>query len=169
MKRLIYPALFGLALAGCSQNRSEQELAISPQNTVRQVVITQEPTPPAVTTASVMATVRPLDPRIIYQGELNLAVDDFEQTSPSINRLLVQHGSYLSTAHEERASGQQRQEMTVKVPPTEFAALVAALKSVDSGDAIFGDAPPRIKRPGMAPHRATHAGPAGHERRNGSR
>ncbi|RZK87114.1 MAG: DUF4349 domain-containing protein, partial [Hymenobacter sp.] len=29
--------------------------------------------------------------------------------------------------HEERASGQQRQEMTVKVPPTEFTALVAAL------------------------------------------
>jgi len=54
-------------------------------------------------------------------------VDNFEQASASINRLLVQHGSYLSTAHEERANGQQRQEMTIKVPPTEFAALVAAL------------------------------------------
>jgi hypothetical protein len=127
MKRLIYPALLGLALVGCSQNRSVQELATVVETPVSQSVITQAPAPPAVTIASPVATVRPLDPRVIYQGELNLAVDDFEQASASINRLLVQHGSYLSTAHEERANGQQRQEMTIKVPPTEFAKLVAAL------------------------------------------
>jgi hypothetical protein len=127
MKRLIYPALLGLALVGCSQQRSEQELATTAESPVNQDVITQAPTPVDVTAASPVASVRPLDPHVIYQGELNLAVDNFEQASASINRLLVQHGSYLSTAHEERANGQQRQEMTIKVPPTKFAALVAAL------------------------------------------
>lgn len=131
MKRLIYPALLGLALVGCSQERSAQETATAPEAPVSQSVITQGPTPaPApveVAAAPVTAEVRPLDPHVIYQGELNLAVDDFEQTSATINRLLVRHGSYLSTAHEERANGQQRQEMTIKVPPTQFAALLADL------------------------------------------
>jgi hypothetical protein len=127
MKRLIYPALFGLALAGCSQKRSEQELATTPEPAVSQSVITQAPTPTGVSATPATAEVRPLDPHVIYQGELNLAVDDFEQASATINRLLLRHDSYLSTAHEERANGQQRQEMTIKVPPTKFAALVADL------------------------------------------
>jgi hypothetical protein len=134
MKRLIYPVLFGLALAGCSQKRSEQTAATTPETPVSQSIITQgsapaeqAPAPIEMVAAPSAATIRPLDPHVIYQGELNLAVDDFEQASASINRLLAQHGSYLSTAHEERANGQQRQEMTIKVPPTQFAALVAAL------------------------------------------
>jgi hypothetical protein len=134
MKRLIYPVLFGLALAGCSQERSEQTVATASEAPVNQSIITQGPAPAGQDPAPVeavaapsAATIRPLDPHVIYQGELQLAVDNFEQASASINRLLVQHGSYLSTAHEERANGQQRQEMTIKVPPTQFAALVAAL------------------------------------------
>jgi hypothetical protein len=127
MKRLIYPALLGLALAGCSQKRSEQELVATPETPAVQATISQAPTPETAVATPPLAVVRPLDPHVIYQGELNLAVDDFEQASASINRLLAQHDSYLSTAHEERANGQQRQEMTIKVPPKRFAGLVAAL------------------------------------------
>ena len=56
-----------------------------------------------------------------------MAVDDFEQASDNIDRLLLRHKSYLNTAHETRANGQHRQEMTLKVLPTEFTALVADL------------------------------------------
>jgi hypothetical protein len=66
-------------------------------------------------------------PNVIYQGELDLAVNDFAQASDEIDRLLLCHKSYLSTAHETRANGQHRQEMTLKVLPTEFSALVADL------------------------------------------
>jgi hypothetical protein len=64
---------------------------------------------------------------VIYQGELDLAVDDFKQATTSINHLLEQNGAYLGTAHETRADGQHRQEMTIKVPPAHFVALVTAL------------------------------------------
>ena len=64
---------------------------------------------------------------IVYQGTLDLAVVDFNQATTSINRLLEQHDAYLGTAHETRADGQHRQEMTIKVPPTRFVALVTAL------------------------------------------
>ncbi|MFD1875420.1 DUF4349 domain-containing protein [Hymenobacter bucti] len=134
MKRLIYPALLGLALAGCSQSATEQSTTAPTEPTFNQQVITQGPSPevasPAPEVAAPAAPVpaaRPLGRDVVYQGELNLAVDDFEQVSASINRLLVRHDSYLSTAHEERGNGQQRQEMTIKVPPMEFAALVADL------------------------------------------
>jgi hypothetical protein len=126
MKRLIYPALLGLALVGCSQERSEQEVATAPETSVSQAIITQAPTPVETVVAPPLAA-RQLDRDIVYQGELNLAVDSFEQASANVSRLLVQHDSYLATAHEERANGQQRQEMTIKVPPKEFASLVAAL------------------------------------------
>lgn len=134
MKRLIYPALLGLALVGCSPASTEQKTIAPAEPTLNQSVISQGPTPevaaPAVETTALSApvpTARSLGRDVVYQGELNLAVDDFEQASTGINRLLVRHDSYLSTAHEERANGQQRQEMTIKVPPTEFAALVADL------------------------------------------
>jgi hypothetical protein len=135
MKRLIYPALLGLALAGCSQSSTEQSTATVPEVQVNQPIMTQGPAPevatptaPESTTPAPFAVATPpLDRHVVYHGELDLAVDSFEQASASINRLLVEHGSYLSTAHEERANGQQRQEMTIKVPPNEFAAFVAAL------------------------------------------
>ena len=64
---------------------------------------------------------------IVYQGTLDLAVVDFNQTTTSINRLLEQNDAYLGTAHETRADGQHRQEMTIKMPPAKFVALVTAL------------------------------------------
>ena len=74
-----------------------------------------------------VVTIAPPPRDIIYQGELNLAVDDFNQATTSINYLLTQNQAYLSTAHETRTDGQHRQEMTIKVPPTRFVELVTAL------------------------------------------
>jgi hypothetical protein len=135
MKCLIYPALLGLALAGCSQASTEQSTDTTTESSANQSIMTQGSAPEVATPAAPESTTPapfavatpPLDRHVVYHGELDLAVDSFEQASASINRLLVVHGSYLNTAHEERANGQQRQEMTIKVPPNEFAAFVAAL------------------------------------------
>ncbi|GAB3634445.1 hypothetical protein GCM10027422_00350 [Hymenobacter arcticus] len=94
---------------------------VTPEATPRQAQATAAaPTSAAPTTPTAA-------PNVVYQGELDLAVDDFAQASDNIDRLLLRHKSYLSTAHETRADGQHRQEMTLKVLPTEFAGLVADL------------------------------------------
>ncbi|QKG56631.1 DUF4349 domain-containing protein [Hymenobacter sp. BRD128] len=62
-----------------------------------------------------------------YQGEINLQVDNFEQATSSINQVLDQYGAYPSAAHQTRANGQHYQEMTLKVPATDFLHVVAAL------------------------------------------
>jgi hypothetical protein len=70
----------------------------------------------------------PGQPRsVAYQGEMSLEVDNFEQATASLNQLLDQFGAFPTTAHETRANGQHYQEMTLKVPATEFLHLVAAL------------------------------------------
>ncbi|RZK28403.1 MAG: DUF4349 domain-containing protein, partial [Hymenobacter sp.] len=126
MKRLIYPVLFGLGLAGCSPTSQETTEAPATEVTDNQMV-----TSPAVVHQVAIATpatpASPSTPSVVYQGDLDLAVDDFEQASDNIDRLLLRHKSYLNTAHETRANGQHRQEMTLKVLPTEFTALVADL------------------------------------------
>ncbi|RZK89257.1 MAG: DUF4349 domain-containing protein [Hymenobacter sp.] len=134
MKCLIYPALLGLALAGCSQAKTEYATADDAQPTAAKAPSTTlPPMPAAETSATPAAAVAPAAPiaqpprDIIYQGELDLAVDDFNQATTSINHLLEQNGAYLGTAHETRADGQHRQEMTIKVPPAKFVALLTAL------------------------------------------
>ncbi|MDQ2792971.1 MAG: DUF4349 domain-containing protein, partial [Bacteroidota bacterium] len=64
---------------------------------------------------------------VAYQAELRMAVDDFDKATDRVNELLERHGAYLGTAHETRADGQRRQEMTLQVPPHQFVALVSAL------------------------------------------
>jgi len=67
---------------------------------------------------------------VAYQGEMSLEVDNFEQATTSLNQLLDQFGAFPSTAHETRANDQHYQEMTLKVPATEFLHLVAALSKL---------------------------------------
>jgi hypothetical protein len=131
MKRLIYPALLGLALAGCDSSKYETTAAAPAQTIAAEAKSTALPSMPATDnnvapTASATPVTQP--PRtIVYQGTLDLAVVDFNQATTSINRLLEQNDAYLGTAHETRADGQHRQEMTIKVPPAKFVALVTAL------------------------------------------
>jgi len=131
MKRLIYPALLGLALVGCDRAKEE-----SSTETIAQAAATEATSkslPPIPTTDTIAAPAAPVASviqsphNIIYQGSLDLAVVDFNQATTSINRLLEQNDAYLGTAHETRAEGQHRQEMTIKVPPAKFVALVTAL------------------------------------------
>ena len=123
MKYLFFPVLFGLGLVGCSQTNGPEVQSDTIQKTAD--AARREDQTPALRPTVVAAT--PPSREVIYTGELQLAVDDFDQASAAIDQLLSDHRAYLSTAHETRSDGQHRQEMTVKVPPQEFIPLVAAL------------------------------------------
>lgn len=134
MKRLIFPALLGLALAGCSSSQDEattdaptQAVSTEAQSPALPPMPAAEPAPAPVSAVATAAPVAKPARDIIYQGSLDLAVTDFKQATTRINSLLEQNGAYLGTAHETRADGQHRQEMTIKVPPAHFVALVTAL------------------------------------------
>ena len=134
MKRLIYPALLGLALAGCSQAKEETSTEAVAQSPATEVTSKSLPPMPAATPdtildspASVATSITRPARDVIYQGTLDLAVTDFNQATTSITRLLEQNEAYLTTAHETRADGQHRQEMTIKVLPKNFVTLVTAL------------------------------------------
>lgn len=122
MKHLIFPVLLGLGLVGCSQSANKEPLdsTTNTTSTKQQAEVASERMP----------LVQPPSRNVIYNGELDLAVDDFAQASAGIEALLQQHRAYLSTAHETRADGLHRQEMKIKVHPTEFSALVSALSKL---------------------------------------
>jgi hypothetical protein len=145
MKYLIFSALLGLGLAGCS-SRTESTISTGPDTTA---ATTTQPAPgqspeapepatpvapssadpgamPSVAASPLLDTPRQAR-NVAYQGEMSLEVDNFEQATASLNQLLDQFGAFPSTAHETRANGQHYQEMTLKVPATEFLHLVAAL------------------------------------------
>ncbi|MGI4869842.1 MAG: DUF4349 domain-containing protein [Janthinobacterium lividum] len=119
MKRLILPVLIGLALAGCSQSPERESTALPESSAASKAA-------PVATAVAEPTIGRPAH-AVIYNGEMELSVDDFDKTSASIEQLLKEHRAYLSTSHETRANGQHRQEMTLKVWPTEFLPLVTAL------------------------------------------
>jgi hypothetical protein len=145
MKYLIFSALLGLGLAGCSPS-TESVTSTGPDTapaTATQPAPDQSPealepattvgsgstdpgTTPNTTATPILATPRQTR-SVAYQGEMSLEVDDFEQATARLNQLLDQFGAFPSTAHETRANDQHYQEMTLKVPAAEFLHLVAAL------------------------------------------
>lgn len=138
MKKLLYPALLGLVLCACEAKRETTtvEAPVAEATTVS--------TAPEPTTANAVAlTPPPASARtVVYHGEMSMAVDDFEQASAGIQRLLQQHQVLLNTAHETRADGQHRQDMTLKIRPDEFVPFVAALSQlghVDNKDLSSAD------------------------------
>ncbi|MBO2009261.1 DUF4349 domain-containing protein [Hymenobacter negativus] len=131
MKYLIFPVLLGLGLVGCSQSKEEATLpdlqttaAPAPTDSVAAPIASGSQT---TDLPSLPAQPNPVAHTVVYEGKLELAVNNFEKASPKIDSLVNIHGAYLATAHETRADGLLRQEMTIKVPPTKFVALVAAL------------------------------------------
>ncbi len=131
MKRLILPALLGLALAGCDSSKNETSIDAPAQTIGSEVKSpTLSPMPVAEPEAASVAAVAKPSRDIIYQGELELTVIDFNQATTRINQLLELHDAYLSTAHETRANGQHSQEMTIKVVPGKFVELVTALSQL---------------------------------------
>ena len=137
MKYLIIPVLLGLGLAGCSQSKSDEtvaepksasQLRHSPVATVgASSGPLAAPTPPEHPTEAVATAKVQLGHSVAYQAELKMAVDDFDKVTDRVNDLLERHEAYLSSAHETRAEGQRRQEMTLQVSPRQFITLVAAL------------------------------------------
>ena len=139
MKSLIIPVLLGLGLAGCSQSKSDEIVAdAAPSAQVQSVPAAVEAASSAPITApaadnraaapEAVATARAQPGHsVAYQAELRMAVDDFDKATDRVNQLLERHEAYLGTAHETRADGQRRQEMTLQVPPRQFVALVSAL------------------------------------------
>ncbi|RTQ52345.1 DUF4349 domain-containing protein [Hymenobacter gummosus] len=131
MKRLLYPALLGLALAGCAQAEKEESTAAetSPlEAAAASEPATAETTPAPLQPHKVAGLTRfPAGRSVIYHGDLRLRVDNFEQTTDRLDQLLAQHEAVLGTAHETRTDGQHQQELTIKVPPRHFLPLVSAL------------------------------------------
>ncbi|MDO7873941.1 DUF4349 domain-containing protein [Hymenobacter sp. ASUV-10] len=132
MKKLLYPVLLGLVLTACEAKReTASEVSVAESAAPAPASPTSEPAAELAAPAAAPTPVSQPDARaVIYHGELNMAVDDFEQASAGIHRLLQQHRVLLSTAHETRADGQHRQEMTLKIPPAEFVPFVAALSQL---------------------------------------
>lgn len=130
MKYLIFPVLLGLGLVGCSQSKEDASVA-EPQTTAAPAP-TESPAA-SVAPASQEPESQPVAQQqavaraVVYEGKLNLVVNNFEKASPKIDSLISLHGAYLATAHETRSDGLVRQDMTIKVPPTKFVPLVAAL------------------------------------------
>ena len=138
MKYLMIPVLLGLGLAGCSQAKSDEAVAETPPTyqarrapaapATASPTLTATPTTSAEQPAEVVATAKAQPGHsVAYQAELKMAVDDFDRATDHVNELVERHGAYLGSAHETRADGQRRQEMTLQVPPRQFVALVAAL------------------------------------------
>ena len=138
MKFLIIPVLLGLGLAGCSQSKSDETIADArPEYPARRAPVAATAVASAPAATPTAAVEQPAEAvaiakvqaghSVAYQAELRMAVDDFDKATDRVNELLERHGAYLGTAHETRADGQRRQEMTLQVPPRQFVALVSAL------------------------------------------
>lgn len=139
MKRLIYPALLGLALAGCAQADKEDRTA--DYSSAEPTAPTETPAAPAnadfsapsgisanATPAATAGLTRfQTGHSVIYHGEMSLGVENFEQTTARLDQLLADYEAVLGTANESRANGQHRQELTLKVKPEKFLPLVSAL------------------------------------------
>jgi hypothetical protein len=155
MKRLLFPALLGLALAGCAQQEKAEPAAElssdvqagspAPGSTAAEPSLadtaTADPTNPAP--GQVGLTRHPAGRSIIYHGDLHLRVEQFEQTTERLDQLLAEHGAVLGTAHETRANGQHQQDLAIKVPAKNFLRLVSAigrLGHIDSKDIASSDA-----------------------------
>ena len=64
---------------------------------------------------------------LIYHAELRLKVPSLPRASARLDTLVRANGGYLSAATETREDGEWRQQMTIRVRPARFHALMAAL------------------------------------------
>ncbi|MBF9144011.1 DUF4349 domain-containing protein [Hymenobacter properus] len=137
MKNLIFPVLLGLGLVGCAQSAKDEQVETGPQTVASQQqnepaagpATTQGTNVLAAASSGAAALPSPAAPArtVVYEGKMELAVNNFERASTGIDSLLNAHGAYLNDAHETRHDGRPHQQMTIKVPPAHFAPLVAAL------------------------------------------
>ncbi|OWP63300.1 hypothetical protein CDA63_09750 [Hymenobacter amundsenii] len=127
--------LLGLMLAGCAQS-AETEM-VEPTETAAVPAPTNLLAPaPAVgptETASPAPEVplarlwRTAGHPVIYQGTMELEVDDFTTASARLDTVLIQRGAYLTNALETTDTGRHQQVLTIRVPSAQFLALTSAL------------------------------------------
>ncbi|MBF9237518.1 DUF4349 domain-containing protein [Hymenobacter sp. BT683] len=77
----------------------------------------------ATPTAAVVAPARLL----IYHADLRLKVENLPQASKRLDSLVQRNGGFLSAANEVREEEEWRQAMTIRVLPSRFRAMMAAL------------------------------------------
>ena len=64
---------------------------------------------------------------VIYQGSLELEVEDFTAASARLDTLLTQRGAYLTNALETTDAARHQQVLTIRVPSAQFLALTSGL------------------------------------------
>jgi hypothetical protein len=67
---------------------------------------------------------------LIYHAELRLKVPSLARASARLDSLVRRNGGYLSAATETREDGEWRQQMTIRVRPARFHALMASLNGL---------------------------------------
>ncbi|MBF9144010.1 DUF4349 domain-containing protein [Hymenobacter properus] len=67
---------------------------------------------------------------LIYHADLRLKVANVRRASASLDSLVRRNGGYLSAATEVREEGEWRQAMTIRVVPSRFQPLLAALSGL---------------------------------------
>ena len=149
MKNTLRAAL-GLAvlLAGCGQSQSnnaperaaQKELVDAPapesasaEESADQEEVTADVTgsarPQPATSAAAPAAV-PAARLLVYHADLRLKVQSLARASASLDSLVQRHGGYVSGATETREETEWHQAMTIRVLPSHFRPLMAALRGV---------------------------------------
>ena len=128
-------------LCGCSHVAKQNDASVNISPQLEQPAAVGAPAPsysPPVSdedaTADVLPGPRPYTESIvapsrllIYHADLRLKVASLSRANASLDSLVHRNGGYLSAATEVRADGEWRQAMTIRVVPTRFQPLIAAL------------------------------------------
>ena len=144
MKNTLKAAL-GLAvlLAGCSQSQSENAPERAAQKELVDAPATEsasaeESADPDEATADVAGSAKPQPVPaavpaarlLVYHADLRLKVQSMARASASLDSLVNRHGGYVSGAAETREEEEWQQAMTIRVLPSHFRPLMAALRGV---------------------------------------
>ena len=144
MKNTLRAAL-GLAalLAGCSQNENQKARVSVAEKSMMDVPMMASSPPPSgesledavadvtdATKPQPIPTAVPTARLLIYHADLRLKVQNLSRASTSLDSLVRRHGGYVSGATEVREETEWRQAMTIRVLPSHFQPLMAALRGV---------------------------------------
>jgi hypothetical protein len=87
-------------------------------------------------TAEVSPSPKPIQPVVaasrllVYHADLRLKVNNLSCASASLDSLVQRNSGYLSASTEVRQDGEWRQAMTIRIAPSRFRPLMAALSGL---------------------------------------
>lgn len=134
----------GALLSGCSHaNKGEAVADVASAPTQRNMVMMNAPPAPNILAESAESAEETADVRpgpqpaaailpkparlLIYHADLRLKVVSLPRASASLDSLVHRNGGYLSAVTEVREEGEWRQALTIRVAPSRFQPLMAAL------------------------------------------